>query len=50
MLFIPVLSSPDPSNFQPEGTTAMWFWFPWVAGGLACGIVRVMMDTFEKRD
>ena len=50
LLFIPILSSPDPSNFEPEGTTAMWFWLAWVAGGLVCGIVSVMMDAFGKDD
>ncbi len=50
LLFIPILSSPDPSNFQPEGTTAMWFWLAWVAGGLVCGIVSVIMNAFGKDD
>lgn len=50
LLFIPVLSSPDPSSFEPVGTTAMWFWLAWVAGGLVCGIVSVMMDAFGKDD
>lgn len=50
LLFIPVLSSPDPSNFQPEGTTAMWFWLAWVAGGLVCGIVCIMMDAFGDQE
>ena len=48
LLFIPILSSPDPSNFQPEGTTAMWFWLAWVAGGLVCGIVSLMMKAFDE--
>ena len=50
LLFIPILSSPDPSNFQPEGTTAMWFWLAWVAGGLVCGIVSIMMDAFGEHE
>lgn len=50
MLFAPVLSSPDPSNFQPEGTSAMWFWLSWIVGGLLCGIVSLLMSAFGKGD
>ena len=50
LLFIPILSSPDPSNFEPEGTTAMWFWLAWVVGGLICGIISVGVNAFGKDD
>lgn len=50
LLFAPVLSSPDPSNFEPEGTSAMWFWTAWPVGGMLCGIVALLMNAFGRRD
>lgn len=50
LLFAPVLSCPDPSSFEPEGTSAMWFWAAWPAGGMLCGIVALLMEAFRKRD
>ncbi len=50
LLFGPVLSSPDPSNFEPEGTSAMWFWTAWPIGGMLCGIVALLMNAFGRRD
>ncbi len=49
LLFAPVLTSPDPDNFEPLGTSAAWFWLAWVVGGLLCGIVSVLMNAFGKR-
>lgn len=48
LLFAPVLTSPDPSSFEPEGTSAMWFWMAWVVGGLMCGVASVLMEAFGK--
>ena len=48
LLFAPVLALPDPSSFEPEGTTAMWFWAAWPVGGLVCGIVALLWDAFGK--
>lgn len=49
LLFVPVLTSPDPDSFEPEGTSAMWFWLAWVVGGLLCGIAATLMDAFGRR-
>ena len=48
LLFAPVLASPDPSAFDPVGTSAMWFWVAWPVGGLLCGIVVVLMRAFRR--
>ena len=48
LLFAPVLTAPDPSSFEPEGTSAMWFWLAWPAGGMLCGVVTVLMEAFGK--
>ena len=48
LLFAPVFASPDPSAFDPIGTSAMWFWVAWPAGGMVCGIVVVLMRAFGK--
>lgn len=50
LLFAPVLASPDPDAFEPEGTSAMWFWLAWPAGGLICGIVAVLWNAFSKQN
>lgn len=50
LMFAPVLTSPDPSNFKPEGTSAMWFWVAWPVGGMLCGIVALIWEAFEKED
>lgn len=50
MLFAPALSCPDPSSFEPEGTSAMWFWTAWPIGGMLCGIVTLLMNAFGRRD
>ena len=46
MLFAPALTAPDPSSFEPEGTSAMWFWAAWPVGGMVCGIVVLLMRAF----
>ena len=46
LLFWPVLTSPNPDAFEPEGTSAMWFWLAWPAGGLICGVVAVLWKAF----
>lgn len=50
LMFVPVFASPDPSNFQPEGTSAMWFWVAWPLGGMICGIVALIWEAFGKED
>lgn len=50
LLFAPVLASPDPDAFEPEGTSAMWFWLAWPVGGLICGIVAVLWNAFSKQN
>ena len=46
LLFAPALGSPDPSSFEPEGTTAMWFWVAWPVGALVCGVVALLWEAF----
>ena len=48
LLFIPVFSAADPSDFDPVGTSAMWFWVAWPVGGMICGIVAVLMEGFSR--
>ena len=48
LLFAPVLSSPDPDNFEPLGTSAAWFWLAWPVGGLLCGVASLLMNAFGK--
>lgn len=48
LLFVPALSSPDPSGFEPEGTPTMWFWLAWPIGGMLCGIVSLLWEAFGK--
>lgn len=50
LLFAPVFSSGDPSSFNPEGTSAMWFWMAWVVGGLLCAIATILMNAFGKKE
>lgn len=50
LLFTPALTSPDPSSFKPEGTSAMWFWVAWPVGGMLCGIVALIWEAFGKED
>ena len=50
LMFAPVLTSPDPSSFKPEGTSAMWFWVAWPVGGMLCGIVALIWEAFGKED
>ena len=49
LLFAPVLASPDPSAFDPIGTSAMWFWVAWPVGALLCGVASVLMKAFGRR-
>ena len=49
-LFVPVFQTPDPSSFEPEGTSAMWFWVAWPVGGMLCGIVTVLMRAFCRHE
>ena len=48
LLFIPVFSAADPSDFDPVGTSAMWFWVVWPVGGMICGIVALLMEGFSR--
>ena len=50
LLFGPALASPNPDAFEPEDTSAMWFWLAWPVGGLICGIVAVLWDAFGKQN
>lgn len=50
LLFGPALTAPNPDAFEPEGTTAMWFWVAWPVGGMICGIVTVLWEAFGKRE
>ena len=50
LLLAPVFSSADPSNFEPEGTSAMWFWVAWPIGGLLCGVVALLWEAFGKKN
>ena len=50
LLFIPVFSAPDMDAFNPEGTSAMWFWMAWVVGGMLCGVVAILMNAFGEKD
>lgn len=50
LLFAPVLAAPNPDAFEPEGTTAMWFWLAWPVGGLVCGIVALLWEAFGKEE
>ncbi|MDY2777529.1 MAG: helix-turn-helix transcriptional regulator [Collinsella sp.] len=48
LLFLPALTAPDPSSFEPEGTPTMWFWLAWPVGGMLCGIVSILWEAFGK--
>ena len=48
LLFAPALTASDPDAFEPEGTSAMWFWVAWPAGALLCGIVTLLWEAFGK--
>ena len=48
LLFTPVFAAPDLSAFEPEGTSAMWFWVAWPVGGMLCGIVTILMKAFGR--
>ena len=48
LLFAPALASPDPSSFEPEGTSAMWYWVAWPVGGMLCSIVTLLWEAFGK--
>lgn len=50
LLFAPVLTSPNPDAFEPEGTSAMWFWVAWPVGGMLCGIVSILMKAFGSQE
>lgn len=50
LLFIPVFTNPDPSGFEPLGTSATWFWLAWPVGGILCGIVSLLWNAFAKED
>lgn len=49
LLFVPVFQAPDPSEFDPVGTSAMWFWVAWPVGALLCGVASVLMKAFGRR-
>ena len=48
LLFAPVLASPDPSSFEPEGNSAMWVWVASPVGGMLCGIVALIWEACGK--
>lgn len=48
LLLAPVLGVPDPSSFEPEGTSAMWLWVAWPIGGMLCGIVTLLWEAFAR--
>ena len=50
LLFAPIFSAPGLDAFEPEGTSAMWFWVAWPVGGLLCGVVSVLMKAFGSRE
>lgn len=50
LLFAPVLTSPDPSGWSPEGSSAMWFWVAWPVGGMLCGIVSLIWEAFGREE
>lgn len=50
LMFEPMLTSPDPLNFKPEGTSAMWFWVTWPVSSMLCGIVALIWEAFGKED
>ena len=52
MLFAPLGASGSWSwgDFNPEGTTAMWFWVAWPVGALLCGVVSLLMEAFDKKN
>lgn len=49
LLFVPVFSSPDPSHFEPAGTSAVWFWVAWPIGGMLCGVVSLIWKAFGEK-
>lgn len=48
LLFAPVFSAPDPSDFDPISTSAAWFWVAWPVGGMLCGIVTLIWKAFRR--
>lgn len=50
LLFMPILTSPDPKSFNPQGTSAMWFWLVWPIGALIGLIVTNLMNGFDNKD
>ena len=48
LLFWPVFSSSNLAGFEPEGTSAMWFWVAWPVGGMICFIVSILWEAFSK--
>ena len=46
LLFAPVLTSANPDEFEPLGTSAAWFWVAWPVGGMLCGIVTLIWEAF----
>ena len=48
LLFAPVFSAPNMDSWDPEGTSAMWFWVAWPVGGLLCGVVTLLWEAFGR--
>lgn len=48
LLFAPVLTSSNPDAFEPQGTSAAWFWVAWPVGGMLCGIVALIWEAFGR--
>ena len=50
LLFAPVLTSANPDEFEPLGTSAAWFWVAWPIGGMLCGIVTLLWEAFGQNE
>ena len=50
LLFMPMgqAGTWDWGEFNPEGTSAMWFWIAWPIGGLLCGVVALIINAFDN--
>lgn len=48
LLFVPTFTAADSSSFEPEGTSAMWFWVAWPIGGMLCAIVALLWKAFGE--
>lgn len=52
-LFLPLATSGtwgDVGDYNPEGTSAMWFWVAWPIGGMLCVVASLLMNAFGKKE